>query len=283
MKQLRVAYIIKASPSTAFRDNRNMGYFSYPVPEFEWQHFYSDESAVNDFDLVIQEDGGPDQCTNVKKPFIFLSIDDTLSDAHLQTRLTRAKTADVILVDHSKLKLFEELGKPVYRFNYCVNDWIMKDYGLPKDVDVSFHCGRNEERIKLRQLLHEYCQANNRIYRSNTMGIEDYAQAMNRSKIVVNWPRTRINRPHRVFDSMACKACLVTGRLPDVSFDNRVSGYHYVECDSFEDIYNSIGELIQSGKWQQIAQNGYDLVHSEHRWSVRAKQLREIIYREFGI
>ena len=106
---------------------------------------------------------------------------------------------------------------------------------------------------------------------------------MSKSKIVVNWPRTSINRPHRVFDTMACRSCLITGRLPDVPFDNRISGYHYVECDSFEDIFKSIGDLLSNDKWQEIAENGYNLVHKQHTWSIRAKQLREIIWKEFKI
>lgn len=263
-----------------------MGYWSYPVPEFTWTHFDGfDASALNAFDVVIQEDAGPKRYSGLRKPLVYVAIDSTLSEDHLNARLPRAGNADLILVDHGPLEDFYQLDKPVMRWNYCVNDNLMRDYGEPKDIDVSFHCGgrNSEERQRLRLILAEYCQDNGLTFASGVLHPTDYARSMARSKIVVNWPRSSLNRPHRVFDTMGTGACLVTGLLPYVPGDLTVPGKDFAEVGAVEDVPAAIGDLLETGDWQGIARNGQELVRNSHTWAIRARQLRRILESELGI
>jgi glycosyltransferase involved in cell wall biosynthesis len=281
---VKVALVVKPSDSTQDRESRNMGYWSYPVKQFAWAHFvfggkraYATE--MNGYDLVFQEDAGPRFFKHLKRPRVFLSIDSSLSEGHLKARLERARHADLILVDHDRPEQFLPLRVPVRRLNYCVNDRLMRDYNLERDIDISFHCANsgNLERKRLRMLLGEYCQKRGLNFTSGVLHITDYARAMARSKVVVNWPRTPQNRPHRVFDAMACGACLVTGPLPDVPGDERVEGRDYIEAGRLDDIPAIAEELIKSGRWQEVGQNGKRLVAKYHTWATRAKQLRQML------
>jgi hypothetical protein len=87
-----------------------MGYWSYAVPEFEWDHFpHADERVdlgkFKDYDLIFHEDAG--FCTydnrHAGPPVAFLAIDSTLTEAHYLKRLEQAKQANLVLVDHDKV------------------------------------------------------------------------------------------------------------------------------------------------------------------------------------
>lgn len=287
MKPLNVALVVKHSSSSVLeRECRNMGYWSYPVPEFEWTHFDGfDANLLNAFDVVIQEDAGPKRYSGLRKPLVYVAIDSTLSEDHLNARLQRAANADLILVDHGPLEDFYQLDKPVMRWNYCVNDNLMKDYGEGRDIDVSFHCGgrNSEERKELRLILSHYCEEVGLTYASGVLHPTDYARSMARSKIVVNWPRHPNNRPHRVFDAMACGACLVTGPLPCVPGDCLMIGTDYIRITQTNEVTAAIGQLLDSGQWQEVARTGEKFVRLNHTWAIRARQLRAILESELGL
>jgi glycosyltransferase involved in cell wall biosynthesis len=82
---------------------------------------------------------------------------------------------------------------------------------------------------------------------------------------------------------MACGACLVTGLLPDVDGDERVKGRDYIEVEKLEDISAVVGELLDSGEWRTVGQNGKEMVRKNHTWTTRAKQLRDILSRELNL
>lgn len=288
---MRVALVVKNSISTQGREGRNMGYWSYPVPEFEWTHFvfggrqaYADR--MNSYDLIFQEDAGPRDFKDCKAPLVYLAIDSTLSDDHLEARLERAQQADLILVDMDDLARFEHLGIPVRRLNYCVNDRLMKDYGEERAIDVSFHCAGNghPDRKRVRELLSEFCQKSGLTFESGILPLPEYAKAMARSKIVVNWPRTATNRPHRVFDAMACGACLISGPFPQrIPGDEMVVGRDYLEVEQIADLPMVIDHLLKSGEWRDFGRWGKRLIGKYHTWSIRARQLRQILKEELDL
>lgn len=298
MKRLRVALIVKNSPVTCERERRNMGWWSYPVSEFEWVHFIPgngefDLAGLPGFDLIFHEDGG-NWCSYVRRPgsppVVYLSVDSTLSDRHYQERLEQAAKADLVLVDHDRLERFLPTGLPVRRLAYCVNDRLFRPRG-EKSVDVSFHCGIGErwnapgskERAAIRDYLTSVCAQTGWSYRAGGLEVSDYARALACSRIVVNWPRTAINRPHRIFDAMASGACVLTGRLPEVEEDHRVPGVDYLEFDEMGELPGLIERLLENGAWERVAASGHKLVIERHTWAVRAKELRELLARELGL
>lgn len=298
MKSLRVALIVKNKPSAMKRDKRNMGYWSYPVPEFTWKHFSPGDGFrlktrdfAPNFDLIFHEDGGNyGTYLGGAIPVVYLAIDSTLTRKnHFIPRHKQAGRADLILLDHDRAERFLDLGKPARQWNYCVNDRVFSDPGAARICDFSFHCsgGRwapgTEERSLLRQQLHGLAQEEGYVYRSGIRGLEDYAYSMAESKIVVNLPRTLINRPHRVFDAMACGACLLTAPIPTVPGDGVKPDVHYIQWRSPDHLVELLRSLLTSGDWQAFADRGHDFVMQHHTWAIRARQLRLILKEEFGI
>lgn len=290
MRALHVALIVKNTPASFARDDRNMGMFSYAVPEFTWEHFSPGKgNGVNTrelkrrgFDLVFHEDGGSwgDYRDN-SLPCIYYAIDSTLSDEnHFTPRFKQAQSADLVLVDHDRLERFQPCGKPVRRLSYCVNDKLF--HPADKTLDVDFQCSGAPERRMYRTLLSEFCKARGLSYQSGAVPLGDYARNMNRAKVVVNIPRTPNNRPHRVFDAMASGAALVTLKLPDVSGECRKTGQHYLEVAP-EDIAEKAAILVENGTWQLLALEGRKLVEQRHTWAARARELREMIKSELSV
>lgn len=293
MRKLRVALVVKQSTSTRQRSLRNMGYWSYPVEEFEWDHFDLFQALGNTlsaYDFIFIEDASKGIDLRFKGlPIVYLSIDETLDEAHFHVRHSQAKLADLVLVDHGALELFADACSRVRRFNYCVNDEIFKP--LDKSVDIAYHCNSGEsrgfpggkERNLLRLELDRIRRDRGYSFQSGSIGILEYASSFGKAKVVVNLPRTMQNRPHRIFDAMACKAAVLTGQIPMVSYDRLEQGTHYTQFANDAELERELRHLITQDNWQQTAQAGYNLVMQYHTWKTRAKELRLILQDEFGI
>jgi len=297
MTKLKVALIVKGSRSNYDRDGRNMGYWSYAVDEFEWDHFHfgnnfhADKKKFHNYDLIFMEDGGNwGHWAGTGPPVAFMAIDGTLSKAHYQIRREQARRSDITFVDHNELHLFPRS----HRLNYCVNDLVFKP--REKKLDVSFHCASGarkgfpggRERVDIRQALNEIAIKNGWSYTSGVLGLEEYAANMGESRVIVNWPRTPSNRPHRIFDGMACKAAICTGVIPEVSGDKITPSLHYAdyyhnEQIGWKDLSRRLETLFADDNWRMVADTGYKLVMSEHTWKIRAPQLRQILRKELGL
>lgn len=291
MKPLRVALFVKSSPIAAERENRNMGMWSYDVPEFTWKHFYSnnfsqvDRSRFGDFDLIFHEDAGYAAYVNSGPKVVYYTFDSFLDDAHRTVRLKQAHYADLILIDHDDINLFQ--GMKVLRFPYATNDRLYKP--VEKTMDVAYHCQsgakngtpKAKERSELRAKLGEICGRRGWSFVSGALSHAEYAASMGRSKVVVNLSRNWLHRAHREIDAMACGACYLTDPHMETIEDGTTAGVHYA---TFEDDIESVLErLLDGGEWQRYAKAGYEAVTKLHTWQTRAGQLREIVNAEFGI
>ena len=140
---MKVALVVKDSPTTRERDLRNMGYWSYSVPDLEWDHYSTRDlpllSRSARYDIVVIEDV-PAQVPSrwSGPPLIYVAIDSTLSDRHYEERLETARKADCVLVDHDRLERFYGCRR-VERWNYCVNNLLFKPQ--PKSVDIMASMG----------------------------------------------------------------------------------------------------------------------------------------------
>lgn len=287
MTPLQVALLVKGTPATLERDKRNMGYWSYQVPEFSWDCLTPGVNfQATKYDLMFVEDGAPFPDSR-GLPSIFMSIDSTLDELHYRTRIDKARRADLVLLDHDSETRFPGCRK-VRQWNYCVNDHIFVPSG--KSIDVNFRCSSGAhkgyagglERDALRGYLSGLCANSGWSYVSGTTGLDLYAIDMGLSKVVVNWPRTPINRPHRIFDAMACRCCIVTAPIPKVPGDGLVLGAHYVEYRDKAELPDILRGLLGGDGWERYADAGHKLVMENHTWEIRAAQLRGIIREEFG-
>lgn len=295
MKPLKIAVVYK-NRNINERENRAVGWWSYPTPEFEFDFFPAvpmmGTGDFQDYDLILHEDTCKTH-TWVRSPhgppLAYLDIDSTLSPNHHQARLNLARQADLVLVDHELLDRFKPTKKPVRRLNYCVNDRVFRPSEV-RSIDVCFHCGSGEsrglpggrERNEIRAQLGEYCAARGLAYVSGGVGLEEYAAHMGAARVVVNWPRTPTNRPHRVFDAMASGAALLTGPLPPVDGDHREAGMHYREFGTQAEMLAALDELLVGG-WKGYGLAGYALVAGYHTWAIRAQELRQILAEELGL
>lgn len=296
MRALKVALIYKSRSGVIERDRRAMGWWSYPVPGFEWDFFPAvDRVFLPDYrgyDLVFHEDTAKTSAF-VREgncpPLVYLSIDSTLSELHHHARLDLAKQADLVLLDHDDPDRFKVTGKPIRRLNYCVNDHVFQP--TAKSLDVAFHCGSGEsrgfpggkERNEIRRELGGICASHKYSYKSGAVGLDEYAANMGAVRVVVNWPRTVLNRPHRVFDAMACGAALLTGVIPNVDGDYVQRDIHYRTFEGVDDLAAQLDHYLDTDEWKEVADVGYKLIMARHTWSIRAEQLREIIREELGL
>lgn len=289
MKPLKVALIHCDNPR---QFDRMVGFWGYDVPEFAVTHFGVGRtqplrrSDYRKFDVIVREDHrvyGPFYHDDIT-PLCYYVGDSTASQAHYRTRRKAAQGHDLILVDHDRLERWNDLGIPARRFAYCVNDRLFYDYGLPKDVDVCFHCHPTPERDALDVWLRNFCQARGYVYAGGKRGQHDrreYPMAFNRAKISVNLCQTPTNRPHRVLDVMAAWSCLVTSPLPGVPEDQRVAGSHYFEFRDAAELAAVLDDLLTTGRWQAVADAAFELAHTRHTWTVRAGELRETLLGVF--
>ena len=82
---------------------------------------------------------------------------------------------------------------------------------------------------------------------------------------------------------MACRACLVTGTIPNIPEDKLERDMHYIAFDKKEELPYLLESLFAEDRWQEIADNGYKLVMENHTWAIRARELREMLSRELGL
>lgn len=297
MKPLRVGLVTKGSERALWREDRPLGWWSYPVPEFEWVHlsvkrgsiFHVDAQAeLGNFDLIVHEDwGGPVTYMRKRVLVVFTSYDSTLTDKHYMSRLSQSLQADMVLVDHDQLHRFAHESRPVYRGAHAVNDHLFKPVGA-KLCDVSFHCSGGDwpgakERARLRVALNDICRGRGYSLRTGVLEVKAYARSMAESRVVVNLPRTPTNRPHRVFDTMACGTALLTGSLPAVSGDRVEVGTHYLIYNNLEELDASLNYLLDGRAWETMAEVGYARVMNDHAWTVRAAQFRQLLFEEFKL
>jgi hypothetical protein len=270
-----------------------VGFWAYDVPEFKVTHYgtakeftWHRSKFAGAHDIIIREDY---KCYgeivgDADIPLCYYAVDSPASEDHYQRRCRVANGSDLILVEQDRLERFAHLGAEVRRFGYCVNDRFFRDYGLPKTTDVGMYYMPTPGREKLNEWLTGFCGKRGYVYRKGKrIPGDSYPRAFNKSKISVNLSFNENCRPHRVFDAMACRSCLVTNPLPDVSGEAREVGFHYLEFEDHDHLGRVIDDLLTTGLWKEISDAAYDLVMERHTWKTRAGELRETLYEVFGL
>jgi hypothetical protein len=293
VRPLRALLVVKDKPRNLAREGRNIGFWSYAVPEFEWGYltpgkgFRLDKRRFRDRDLIVSEDGVWGIFENSGPPVVGIFWDSTWTGAHYRLRRDQARQCDLAFVGHDVLARFRDRnGRKARRLLYCVNDRIFKDWGLEKDTDVCYHCNtkQSEKRAALKRFLPRWCAGRGYSYRGGAVrNLAEYAKAFNRAKVSVNLPRVPANRPHRVVDAMACRSAMVTGCVPRVSGCLLEAGTHYMQFDDDDEMTAIIDELLAAGAWREMADKAHALVTERYTWACRARELRETLSEELGL
>lgn len=319
MNPLRVLLVHR---DQAHRWNRIDGQFAYDVPEFTVAHCAVDKTFRFDlgevagrYDLVWWDEGkhrdGPffsPPPGQRRTPVAYYCLYPTLTTDIFEDRKRRAReNADLVLLEHDRIERWEDIGIPVRRCAYSVNEWYYRDNAETRDIDVGFFSVWNysPERRALNDWLAGYCAKHGWAYATNGgYSTDEYPQLLARSKVVIHINRTPDTRPPRIFDASACGAAVLASRMPAVSGERWIDGIHYVAFDepvaqyhldnehgdgmSYTDedcqqVAAGLDWLMENHNWAAIAHNAQQYVLSEHTWRVRARQLRQTFAEALGI
>ncbi len=280
---MRVAVICRQK---GFEELRlKLGWWSYPVPGLEWQFFPRDDGYTftradfAGFDLIVREDWAFGHINGRGAPLLHVIVDANTSERRRAVYRTRAREADLLLIDQDELARYADLGKPCRRWRYAVNEGVFKP--LPKAVDVACHLVPTHERVALMDCVQMACARFGWTYSSGVFPVADYAAALGAARVVVHLGTHPQCRSHRVFDALAAGACLLTSPLPDCG-DGLVPGVHYQVWQTFEDLLAQIAALLKNGAWNETARAGRSEVLARHTWRTRAAEFVRIV-REEGL
>lgn len=279
---LRVALIHRDEGRSLNRDA--IGWWSYPVPEFEWDHYPVPESfrlkrsLFVEYDLIVYEDGKIhgtlERDWNI--PVAYVIADSTLSEEHYKIRCQQAaENADILLVDFDDLERFKHLGLPAYRFSFASNDRFF--YPRQKTVDVGFFFHHTPQRDRLANHLDQFCNQRGYRYACGTRIGPAYAAAIGSAKININLARNPQTRSNRIFDVFVSQSCLVCDPLPPVSDEPRQLNEHYLQFRSWRELDGLLDELLLNDTWRVFAVAAGELGLAQHTWAARARQLRAIL------
>jgi spore maturation protein CgeB len=162
-----------------------------------------------------------------------------------------------------------------------VNELVFRNYGEEKTVDIGFHMVQrgNKPRIWALHQISVWADEMNKVVDVRTIkhDVVEYAKAFNRAKLSVNVSQVPGNRPHRLFDAMACRSCVISTPQPNVEeAHSPMPGEHYLEFDP-ELIAGAFGPALENGVYQSIADAGFAFIQEYHTWAKRAPELRAII------
>ncbi|RPI29788.1 MAG: glycosyltransferase family 1 protein [Chloroflexota bacterium] len=281
MKPLRVLLV--------HRDNDNYrnltGWWSYPVPEFTWHtkkvppinfSAWVDPQA---YDLAVLDDWIFGDLTLSGVPLAYVVVDSARSAEQLARNLRQARQARLILVDSDDLSKFPA---PARRFAYAVNERLYCP--RPKTYDVAFLCWPTPARRIVCDQARQICERHGWSFLTGTYpNFREYAAAIGSARVVIHKAHVEQARSWRVFDVMASRGALLSSPLPTVSRDGIVKGVHYTEYREEAELEHELERLLAGDAWEEIAEAGYRHVLEHHTWSVRAKELREMLSKELGL
>lgn len=265
---------------------RKLGWWSYAVPDLIWR-FYSvedgqtvnkDDIARAGHDLIVWEDWVWPQWEGKSSiPIYAVIVDSNTSTRRRKRYQTRQGVdADVLLIDQDQLKTFAETGKPVYRWQGCVNEQVFAP--REKVVDMAYHVSKTPERGELYEYLRAWIA--DKPY-SMTAGagltIDQYAVRIGQAKIVIHKRTHEQCRSHRYFDALATGACLLAEQGWQVPEDGFLPGVHYLTWENPADLVTALEWSLEGGHWLKYAQAGQAFVLARHTWRQRAAELVRII------
>lgn len=276
---INVAVVCRAKMYAETR--RKLGWWSYPVPDLNWTFYpVADGETINKnklakagHDLIVWEDWcWPTWDGTSAIPIYAVMVDSNTSPRRRKLYLERAQSADVLLVDQDRLTPFRVTGRPIYRWQYAVNEQVFAPQ--PKDIDVAYHVEHTPERATLHGPLVSFCRERGlSLTTGGGLTIDQYAVRLGSARIVVHKATHEQCRSHRFFDALASGACLLSDRVWTVPEDGFVPGQHFSWWETPGDLFSRLEHLLTTGRWQPIALAGQAFVLARHTWRTRAAEL----------
>jgi len=268
-----------------FEDTRmKLGWWSYPVDGLEWTFYPVKDSECVDLaklsaphDVLVYEDWAWPHLHGVASvPVLAVVVDSNTSERRFRMYHERVKVADAILLDQEDLRRFADLGRPVYRWSYGVNEHVF--YPRPKITDVGYHVARTPERGEFAtELLHWVRGTGYSYAMGGGMACEEYAVKVGEAKILIHLATHPQCRSHRFFDALASGCCLLSNHVKPVREDGFQIRRHFMEWATLGELATQIEHLLRTGLWETIAQEGRQFVLENHTWKHRASEFISIV------
>lgn len=201
------------------------------------------------------------------------------------------------------LEIFPEYKQKFRWMPFSVNEEIIKDWKLEKDIDFLLMGqlfyedkknppkrlppkGRYKFREEvLRKMKNEkdfvfFPHPGHYVSPSNNIIVnEKYAKTLNRSKIFFTCGGSMLCAVAKYFEAPGCRSLLFAKPNKDVHELGFSDGINFVECNEL-DFYDKAMYYIKNDKERErITKNGYDFIHTCHTNTVRAKQLVNCILK----
>lgn len=222
----------------------------------------------------------PDQVQNLDGVKVLYFPDDILvypAYAEMIERL--GPYYDIVYTfDKHAISKFNELGcNNVKWMPIWTGDDLFYDQQLKRDIDICFIGSMNKERKKMLDHVRRSFSDKNIVFSDNIRG-KEYAEHLNRSKIVLNLAQGATGTSQRVLEASACGALVLTNNIPE---DERLYLSHEV-CywDTLEQLVCKITQYLANPHIRErLAGNGYKKTMSQHlfksRFDTMLKDIKE--------
>lgn len=160
----------------------------------------------------------PKVLANCSRPRVLYFPDDVL------TYVIYAKLVQHIGKHYDIVYTFDKEAIPTFKYLGCTDvkwmpSWtgtdMFYDKGLKRDIDICFIGSFNEYRIRMMNTVKYFFKDKQLCFKEGIYG-DDYADLMNRSKIVINAAQGSSGVSQRVFEASACGAAVFTNYNKDL-------------------------------------------------------------------
>lgn len=188
------------------------------------------------------------------------------------------------------LKRYPEHAEKMIWLPHFANTHVFTDYGLPKDIDWLLMGNIRQKTYPLRYRMlqvmknragfvyHRHPGYRNVKESESSLLIGDaFAREINRAKMFLTCGLIYHYPIRKYYEVLACKTLLLapsSRELKDLGF---IPGTHFVEVTEENFVEKAEYYLSHEKERENIAQNGYQLVHTHHTTQIRAKQLMQAI------
>lgn len=181
--------------------------------------------------------------------------------------------------------------RKVFWLPHSIDTNFFKDYGLEKNIGV-LNMGRmNSQVYPIRNKIHEELKSvsyykriqrpSEKINPSDYWPVgKDYARVLNRAKIVSSSTSVYNYPVLKFFEIPACRSVLMSNYIKELSELGFIPGSNFIKIKKNSNIKKVVHNYMKkynSGLLQDIADKGYNLIHSKHTSEIRAREFIEYL------
>ena len=184
------------------------------------------------------------------------------------------------------IQIYPEFKERLCWFPHHINSEVIKDYKLPKDINLLL-MGAVTKSYPLRwKVYQQFCHDPGFVYhrhpgyrkyseeeKDQIFVGEKYAQEINRAKIFFTCGTVRNYPVMKYFEVPGCRTLLLAPRFKDLDELGFIPDYHYININEDDFHIKAAYYLEHEDEREQIADQGYQFVQTNHSTKKRVEQL----------